>query len=1101
MRGGIGSYLHATPDGPGEVRNVQRDIFPLPFVNEDEGIRKTLSRGCQQRLQRRREEQREVNRCVGSLNQLFDHRYPGNNAQQRKGQMLPNLAQEKCLEFIEDCISEIGPSGEISGSEALDALRISCGYEALPTSSALGSFNPEKVSLPAGEVRPVELACAWGSNGQSVVEEFIHEQVLSRDDAMSRLTAAGVERCYSDPALRQLKNYVPFVRRLHGLGLVDFSLEEAVEQVEIFFVKKKQDKLRMILDCRRSNCHFGVPSNVRLATGDSLARVEMAEGEKLYICNADLANAFYTLAMPAELRKFFGLRRIKAKDLGLTEVQGQPVDGSTWVTPRISVLPMGWSWALYWCQSIHEKIVERSGLLPAERLQDFSPAPDKGFFHIQYVDNLHVGGTCREEVVRRFRQAVAELEATGLTVHEVEECESETKVLGWEYESRGLFRPGRGRVWRARKAIREIVRRGRASGQQLERLVGHMTFISLGRREVLSVFAEIYTFIRKHYAVETPLWKSVRRELQIWDGICPLIVQNLQTPWSEKILSVDASEWGLGVCEADTSSTSNRELGSFSERWRFRDSKSSLARNFTFMEDEKIRGAIDLDGAFEEEEVEGVDHFSSVGYNIVDRPWTVVGRYQRRKQESMPVLEARSTLHAVKHILRSSGRHRQRHVVLTDSMTAALAFSKGRAKTQLLRNVVQRVSALCLSTGSTVFLRWIPSEWNPSDSPSRGGYGASVLTRVPTDVVSGSQDTRSKRRELESIQEEFGKSEEPPAGPCEEACRNRQEEKEVQQSERPNDGATSDGRQFPTGLIGGTSHVGELSSTLARVHGMVQKEEKERQQGDGPRQCPGAVLRRGLCSRRGFGHWQLCEGECSLPSARAEGEIGPSKSPASPQGLEEIEPTQESDACPVRGSGFASCGGEAKPSSRDRPGAATEFYAISETGGIHQDPGLRCGKTGPPWWPSISTLGVRSTSSRSGSALKDGTVGRGTHLGPALPELLGKGHRSNTQVEKQGAGGAGFHGEHQAGERLHAPAVAKAPVGVPQAPASISVAARRGIFRTGGQAQAHHRSTDSWKMGDRSVAQELRKGVEVEPVVRQFDRGKNSKNVFKPQNS
>lgn len=115
---------------------------------------------------------------------------------------------------------------------------------------------------------------------------------------------------------------------------MDFSLEEAVEQVEIFFVKKKQDKLRMILDCRRSNCHFGVPSNVKLATGDALARVEVGEGEKLYICNADLANAFYTLAMPASLRKFFGLRKIKAKDLGVTELQGQPVGSDTWVTPR-----------------------------------------------------------------------------------------------------------------------------------------------------------------------------------------------------------------------------------------------------------------------------------------------------------------------------------------------------------------------------------------------------------------------------------------------------------------------------------------------------------------------------------------------------------------------------------------------------------------------------------------------------------------------------------------------------------------------------------------------------------------------------------------------
>ena len=657
-----------------------------------------------------------------------------------------------------------------------------------------------------------------------------------------------------------------------------------------------------------------------------------------------------------------------------------------------------------------------------------------------------------------------------MTVHEVEECESETRVLGWEYESRGLFRPSRGRVWRARRAIREIVRRGRASGQQLERLVRHMTFISLGRREVLSVFAEIYTFIRKHYAVETPLWKSVRRELQIWDGICPLIVQNLQTPWSEKILSVDASEWGLGVCEADTSSTSNRELGSFSERWRFRESKSSLARNFAFMEDEKIRGVIDLDGAFEEDEVEVFGHFSSVGYDIVDRPWSVVGRYQWRKQESMPVLEARSTLHAVKHILRSSGRHRQKHVVLTDSMTAALAFSKGRAKTQLLRNVVQRVSALCLSTGSTVFLRWIPS----SDSPSRGGYGASVLTRVPADVVSGSPDTRSKRGGLTSIQEEVGKPEEPPAGLCEEAWGNRQKEEEVQQSEGPNGGASPDGGQLPTGLVSGTCHLGELPTALAGVPGMVQEEEKEHQQRSGPRQRPGAVPGCGLCGRRRSGHWELCEGERSFSSARVERQTGSSEDPASPQGLEKTEPTEESDAYPVRGGSFVGCGGKAEQSSGDRPGATTELHAVPEARGVHQAPSLRCGETGAPGWAPISTLGFCSTSSRSGSTLKDGSVGRGPGLGPALPELLGKGNRSDTQVEKQGIGGARLHGEHQAGERLYAPAMAEAPVGVPQASAPIPVASRRGIIRTGGQAQAHHRSADPRKMGNRSVSQELR---------------------------
>lgn len=113
-------------------------------------------------------------------------------------------------------------------------------------------------------------------------------------------------------------------------------------------------------------------------------------------------------------------------------------------------------------------------------------------------------------------------------------------------------------------------------------------------------------------------------------------------------------------------------LVAFLERWWFRDSQSSHARNFAFMEDEKVRGAIESDRPVEDEDINTRGFFSSVPYSVVGREWAVVGRYKWKKQESMPVLEAKSTLHAKKHILRSSQRHRQKHVILTDSMTAAV---------------------------------------------------------------------------------------------------------------------------------------------------------------------------------------------------------------------------------------------------------------------------------------------------------------------------------------------------------------------------------------------------------------------------------------------
>ena len=91
----------------------------------------------------------------------------------------------------------------------------------------------------------------------------------------------------------------------------------------------------------------------------------------------------------------------------------------------------------------------------------------------------------------------------------------------------GTFRPSRSRVWRVRMAIKEVLRRGRMSGVQLEQLLGHLTFISLGKREVLSIL-EIATLLSSGtYHDIAPIWKSVRKELLTWCRVSPLIVARL----------------------------------------------------------------------------------------------------------------------------------------------------------------------------------------------------------------------------------------------------------------------------------------------------------------------------------------------------------------------------------------------------------------------------------------------------------------------------------------------------------------------------------------------------------------------------------------------
>lgn len=188
-------------------------------------------------------------------------------------------------------------------------------------------------------------------------------------------------------------------------------------------------------------------------------------------------------------------------------------------------------------------------------------------------------------------KAVQALREAGLTVHEIEEGQTEdssVKMLGWEIHGNGRVTPSHERLWRVRLAIRELLRRGKSSGQQLERLVGHMTFISLCRREALSVLGESYTFIRRHYQQIVPLWKSVRNELEKWDGIAPLIFSDLRRPWSERLLAVDASEWGLGVTTSQIKSADSQALGGCIERWRFRGEEAKNPRQLVITEDEQV---------------------------------------------------------------------------------------------------------------------------------------------------------------------------------------------------------------------------------------------------------------------------------------------------------------------------------------------------------------------------------------------------------------------------------------------------------------------------------------------------------------------------------
>ena len=57
--------------------------------------------------------------------------------------------------------------------------------------------------------------------------------------------------------------------------------------------------------------------------------------------------------------------------------------------------------------------------------------------------------------------------------------------------------------------------------------------------------------------------------------------------------------------------------------------------------------------------------------------------------------------------------------MLVDNMSLNLAVNKGRSGSSLLKPICHEVASLTLSTGTRFVCRWIPSELNIADGPSR----------------------------------------------------------------------------------------------------------------------------------------------------------------------------------------------------------------------------------------------------------------------------------------------------------------------------------------------------------------------------------------------
>ena len=269
------------------------------------------------------------------------------------------------------------------------------------------------------------------------------------------------------------------------------------------------------------------------------------------------------------------MRAVRAGTLGVDEIDGVTVAPDAMVVPCLTVLPMGFSWALHWTQQAHRCLLARSGVGSLDReFLDGLPAPSLSHelaAHLIYVDNqLYVSSS---PTVTEFERNKVRTYFTrnNMPLHEIIVSSKTIEVIGLELDGvRQSVALSCRRRWRLRRALDRAIRHPFLSGQQLEVLIGHVTHAALLNRPTLATLRACYDFIKCKYRVKCRLWSSVVRELKQFRGLIICLTVDWSLRWSNTVTCSDACPHGYAVQESVWAPSEVRAVAAWSDRWRFR---------------------------------------------------------------------------------------------------------------------------------------------------------------------------------------------------------------------------------------------------------------------------------------------------------------------------------------------------------------------------------------------------------------------------------------------------------------------------------------------------------------------------------------------------
>ena len=709
----------------------RRDLFPLPHLVTS-SLGDSLSQHQRRKAARTRKVVEQSNAIIDTLNSMYSPgKHVGTDVSASQ-----QAAHNSIFRQVKDISMKIPMYREREASREL--LQSCLSYAGEEASTTVRPFNRSLVSIPEVGAKAPYLFDVLDPHGREFLQDPDAHIFVSGDEWGHIVEKGGTIRPYMDEVLRHdHQQYFTFVKDLFDRGMITFTTKPRAT-ITPFFVAKKNGKLRLVLDCRGVNQMFRPPPALAMSAGFSWSRLSVERSQTLYTAQSDIKDYFYSLRLPSFLQPFFALPPIPChlmQQWGVSAELGGLGSYDDMVYPQFGVVPMGWSWAMFFAQRVHQnQALISSGLGMSRILAEGLPAPsldDGEPCILAYADSLNVIGTDKDRVQKVKDDITTHLEKIGLRVHEVMDANTIVESLGFTIDGKsGRVLPIADRVAKVIAAFKWLARRPRVTGRVVEKLIGHAVHFMLLRREMLSIFRSSYDFVGASYQHRCRLWKSVAKEAEWAANLLQICSANLKRNWSTVVTASDASLSGIAVCAREATLTEIKRIGLCPESWRFRSKHAVNPR----------------ESVFHTEKLDPVDPFSNVDTvkpvtsnpSAYDDPyelnpdfkeipiqfmheshWGLRFAAHMQHSEAITILEARGTVAAVRHLLRDVNNFGLHFIHLNDNLANVLCSEKGRSGSYPMLRCCRRLCALVLAGDLGVHHRWVPSELNPADHGSR----------------------------------------------------------------------------------------------------------------------------------------------------------------------------------------------------------------------------------------------------------------------------------------------------------------------------------------------------------------------------------------------